>query len=66
MLEYESLRELFLLFKVKNTLLKHWSDSNVWPIAKAMHDVVFFKTLFMISKLIFVDVNSNEVTIVDA
>ncbi len=28
LLEYESLREMFLLLKVKNTLLKHWLDSS--------------------------------------
>jgi hypothetical protein len=55
-LEYESLRELFLLLKVRNTQLKHWS----------MHDVVLSKTLSMISKANFVVVGAYEVTIVDA
>jgi hypothetical protein len=49
MLEYESLREMFLLLKVKNTPLKHWLGSSDWQIAKAMHDVVLSKTLSMIS-----------------
>jgi hypothetical protein len=31
-----------------------------------MHDVVFSKTLFMISKANFVAISANEVTIVDA
>jgi hypothetical protein len=30
MLEYESLRELFLLLKVKNTPLKHRLDNSHW------------------------------------
>jgi hypothetical protein len=66
MLEYESLRVLFLFLKVKNTPLKHWSNSNGWQIAKAMHDVVLSKTLSMISKFNFVDVNTDEVRTIDA
>jgi hypothetical protein len=66
MLEYELLRELFLLLKVKNTLLQHWSNRNGWYIAKAMHDVVLSKTLFIILEANFVIVSANEVTIVDA
>jgi hypothetical protein len=53
-LEYESLRELFLLLKVKNTPLKHCS----------MHDVVLSKMLAMILKANFV-VSAHELTIVD-
>ncbi len=48
MLEYESLRESFLLLKVKNTPLKHWSNSSGQQIAKAMHHVALSKTLSMI------------------
>ncbi len=65
-MEYELLRELFLLLKVKNTPLKHWSNSSGWQIAKAMHDVVLSKTLCMISKVNFVAANADEVTIIDA
>jgi hypothetical protein len=66
MLEYELLKELFLLLKVKNTPLKHWSNSNGWQIAKVMHDAVLSKTLCMISKVNFVVASANEVTIIDA
>jgi hypothetical protein len=62
MLEYE-------LLKVKNTPLKHWIDSSGWQIAKAMHDVVLSKTIFMISKVNFVTANAanaDEVTTIDA
>jgi hypothetical protein len=66
MLEYELLRELFLLLKVKNTPLKHWLDSNDWQIAEAMHDVVLFKTSSMILKANFVVVSADEMTAIDA
>jgi len=66
MLEYELLRELFLLLKVKNTPLKHWLDSSDWQIAEAMHDVVLFKTSSMILKANFVVVSADEMTAIDA
>jgi hypothetical protein len=66
MLEYELLRKLFLLLKVKNTPLKHWSNSSGWQITKAMHDVVLSKMLCMISKVNFVIASANEVTTIDA
>jgi hypothetical protein len=64
-LEYELLRELFLLLKVKNTPLKHWSNTSGWQIVEAMHDVVLSKMLFMISKANFVVVSVDEVTTID-
>jgi hypothetical protein len=66
MLEYELLRELFLLLKVKNTPLKHWLDNIDWQIAEAMHDVVLFKTSFMILKTNFVIVSAYAMTAIDA
>jgi len=66
MLEYELLKELFLLLKVKTTPLKHWIDSSGWQIAKTTHDVVLSKTIFMISKVNFVTANADEVTTIDA
>jgi hypothetical protein len=43
---YESLKELFMLFKVKNNMLKCWLDTSGCGIAKAMHDVVLKKTKY--------------------
>ncbi len=48
MLEYESLKELFLLLKVKNTPLKHWLDSSGWQIVEAMDNMVLLKLVFAI------------------
>jgi hypothetical protein len=45
MLEYESLRDYFLLLKVESMPLKHWSDISGWQIVEAMHDVVLLKTM---------------------
>ncbi len=54
-----------MLLKVKNTPLKHCLDSNGWQIAEAMHDVVFSKTLSMISKAHFVTISADEMTTID-
>jgi hypothetical protein len=59
-LEYESLKELFLLLKVKNTSLKHWSDSSGKQFAKGMHNVVLSKAILDVSKINYVVVNANE------
>lgn len=40
-------------------------DSSGYQIAKAMHDVVLSKTLFMISKVNFLVVSVDEVTTID-
>ncbi len=66
MLEYESLREFFLLLKVKNVPLKHWSNNSGWQIAKAMHDVVLLKVMYVISSVNYVVVSAYEVTTIDA
>lgn len=65
MLEYEPLKIFFLLLKIKNTLLEHWLDSSGWQITKAMHDLMFLKVVFIISKTNYVVVVIDKVTIVD-
>lgn len=66
MLEYELLKELFLLLKVNNTSLEHWLNNIGWHIAKAMHDVVLSKVLFVILKINYVVVSVDKVTTIDA
>jgi hypothetical protein len=65
MLEYELLKEFFLLLNVKNTPLKHWSNNSGWQITEPMHDVVLLKAMSIISKVNYVVVSANEITIVD-
>ncbi len=51
MLEYESLKDLLILLKVKNNPLKHWLKVSGYGTTKAnMHDVIFFKDKFVIAK----------------
>ncbi len=55
-LGYESLKEFFMLFKVKNNMLKCWLDTSGCGIIKAiMHDVIISKTKYkyVITKIDF-------------
>jgi hypothetical protein len=49
MLEYESLKELFIVIKVKNNPLKHCSNTSGCESIKAMHDVVISKIKYSIA-----------------
>ncbi len=44
MLEYESLRPLFLFLGFPMIVKKHWSDSLGWGMAKFMYTQMFYKT----------------------
>jgi hypothetical protein len=46
--------------------LKHWSNNSGWQIAKAMHDVVLLKVMYVISSVNYVVVSAYEVTTIDA
>jgi hypothetical protein len=37
---HESLRELFMLLKVKHNLLRHWWYNNGWQIVKTMLNAI--------------------------
>jgi len=50
MLEYEPLKELFTVVKVKNNPLKHCSNTSGCGIIKAMHDVVIYKIKYIIAE----------------
>jgi hypothetical protein len=50
MLEYELLKELFTVVKVKNNPLKHCLNTSGCGIFKAMHDVVISKTKYIVAE----------------
>jgi hypothetical protein len=66
-LGYESLKELFMLFKVKNNMPKCWLNTSGCGIIKAMHDVVFSKTKtkYVITKIDFFFISVDEVNTID-
>jgi hypothetical protein len=49
MIDYESLKDLFQLLKVKNVSKKHWIDGSRWGMVEVMHEV-----LLEVTKVAFV------------
>ncbi len=49
MIDYESLKDLFQLLKVKNVSNKHWIDNSRWGMVEVMHEI-----LLEITKVTFV------------
>ncbi len=49
MIDYESLKDLFQLLKVKNVSKKHWIDSSRWGMVKVIHEI-----LLEVTKVAFV------------
>jgi hypothetical protein len=66
-LGYESLKELFMLFKVKNNMLKCWLDTSGCGIIKIMHDMVFSKTKtkYVSTKFEFFFISVDEVNTIE-
>ncbi len=44
LIDYESFKDLFSFFKIKNMSKKHWFDNLGWEMAKNIHDVVLEHT----------------------
>ncbi len=54
-----------MLLKIKSTSLKHWSNNIGWQIVNTMHDVVLSKAMYVISKVNYIVVSVDEMTIVN-
>jgi hypothetical protein len=50
---YESLKDLFYFFKIKNMARKHWFDNLGWEMVESIHDVVFECTKEVIKRISF-------------
>jgi hypothetical protein len=59
------LKDLYDLFKLKNSLEKHWIDTNGWGMAKSMHDVVLENMKIIMQKFGFSALSANELTTID-
>ncbi len=59
------LKDLYDLFKLKNSLEKHWIDTNGWGMAKSMHDVVLENKKIVVQKSGFFTLRVNEMTTID-
>jgi hypothetical protein len=65
MINYESLKDLFQLLKVKSVFRKQWIDKFGWGMAKVMHKVLLeaIETTFTIAS--FIIISANEVIAID-
>ncbi len=64
-MNHDSLRELFMLIKVKNNMFKRWLNISGWGIVEAMHDVVFQKTKYVIILHYFIFISAHEVNTIN-
>jgi len=40
MMDFEGLKDMFIMLKVKHTLKKHWIDFLSWGIVQSMNDLL--------------------------
>jgi hypothetical protein len=62
LMDYESFKDLFYFFKVKNMPKKHWFNNLGWKMAGSIHDVVLECTKEVIKESPFFALYTNEVT----
>jgi hypothetical protein len=65
MLEYESLKELFMFLKMPNLSKKHWGDNSGWLIAEYLYKQVMVKSREVLSAAKYLAITCDEVTTVD-
>jgi hypothetical protein len=65
LIDYESLKNLFCFFKVKNMLKKHWFDNLGLQMAKSIYDVVLECTKEVIKEFPFFVFLADEITTFD-
>ncbi len=65
MIDYEDLKDLFQLLKVKNGSKKHWFDTSGWGMVEVMHVVLLKATKATFVVAPFIAVSANEVTTID-
>ncbi len=65
MIDFEGLKDLFSLFKVKHTPKKHWSHFIGWGIIELMNQVLLQSTCDAVNVVNFLFMNVDEVTTTD-
>ncbi len=65
MTNYEDLKHLFQLFKAKNVLKKHWSNTSGWEMVEVMHIVLLeaIKATFVVAP--FTTISVDEITMIN-
>ncbi len=65
MKDFEGLKNLFVVLKVKHTYKKHWINSLGWGIVESMNDLLLQSTRNAINVVDFLFMNADEVTTID-
>jgi len=65
MTNFESLKELFIVFKIKHTPKKHWMDSVRWGVVESMNELLLESTQNVIVVANFIYVSDNKVIAID-
>jgi hypothetical protein len=65
MIDYEELKDLFYLLKVKSVSKKHWSNTSRSGMANIMHIILLVATKTTCVDTPFIPINVNEITMID-
>jgi hypothetical protein len=65
MRDFEGLKDLFVVLKVKHTPKKHWINSSGWGIVESMNDLLLQSIRNGINVIDFLSMNVDEVTTID-
>jgi hypothetical protein len=65
MIDYEELKDLFYLLKVKNVPKKHWSNTSRSWMENIMHVILLVATKTTCVDAPFIPINVNEITMID-
>jgi hypothetical protein len=63
--DYEHMKGLFQMLKVKFVSIKHWFDMLSWAMVEVMHELLLEATKATFFFATFIVINANEVTTID-
>jgi len=66
MTNFEGLKDLFTMLKVKHTLKKHWTNFARWGMIESMNELLLKSTQIVVIVVVnFIRVNVNESIAID-
>jgi hypothetical protein len=65
MKDFEGLKDLFIVIKVKHTPKKHWINFSNWGIVESMNDLLLQYTRNVINVVDFLSMNADEMTTIN-
>jgi hypothetical protein len=65
MIDFEGLKDLFTMLKVKHILKNHWTNFVGWGIVESMNDLLLESTQNIVIATNFIHVNVDEVTAIN-